>query len=61
MYIYIYHTPQPCSAAVGKMLSSAGNILRAKQYSLIASNFEEFVFMRVNMELLEFKEEEDRL
>ena len=33
----------------------------AKRFSLTASNFEEFVFMRGDMELLlRFKEEEDR-
>ena len=43
------------------MFSSAEAILRAKRSSLTASNFEELIFMRGNIELLEFKEEEDRL
>jgi tellurite resistance-related uncharacterized protein len=42
------------------MFSSAGDILRARRSSLTAGNFEELVFMRGNMELLGFKEEEDQ-
>lgn len=41
------------------MFCSAGDILRPKRSSLTASNFQEFVFMRGNMELLGFKEEEE--
>ena len=51
--------PLPCFAAEEKILSSAGDILRAKRSSLTASHFEELVFVRGNMELLGFKEEED--
>ncbi|KAG0717770.1 Utrophin [Chionoecetes opilio] len=55
-----YNSPLPSSAAVARMFSSAGDILRAKRSSLTASNFEELVFMRGNMELPGFREEEDQ-
>jgi hypothetical protein len=54
-----YNTPLPSSAAVERMFSCAGDILRAKRSSLTASNFEELVFMRGNSELLGFKDEDE--
>ncbi|KAG0717821.1 Bromodomain adjacent to zinc finger domain protein 2B [Chionoecetes opilio] len=48
------------SAAVARVFSSAGAILRAKRSSLTASNFEELVFLRGNLEVLGFKEEQDQ-
>jgi hypothetical protein len=53
-----YNTALPSSAAVERLFSSGGDILRAKRSSLSASNFEKLVFMRGNMKLLGLKEVE---
>ena len=47
-----YNTPIPSSAAVERIFSTAGDIIRPKRSSLTASNFEELVFMKGNMDLL---------
>ncbi|KAG0711062.1 hypothetical protein GWK47_021441 [Chionoecetes opilio] len=44
------------SAAVEKLFSSAGDILRPKRSSLSNINFEQLVFVRGNMHLLGYKE-----
>lgn len=51
-----YNTPLPSSAAVERLFSSAGDILRPKRSSLTNQNFEKLVFMRGNMQLLSHKE-----
>ncbi|XP_050724101.1 uncharacterized protein LOC127002325 [Eriocheir sinensis] len=63
-----YNTPLPSSAAVERLFSMAGDILRAKRSSLDEVNFEELVFLKGNIDLLEEKmgqedmeEEEDDL
>ena len=60
-----YNTPLPSSAAVERLFSAAGDILRSKRASLSNHNFERLVFLRGNMHLLknkmlkEKKEEEE--
>ena len=51
-----YNTPLPSSAAVERLFSSAGDILRPKRSILTNQNFEKLVFMRGNMQLLCHKE-----
>ncbi|XP_050708973.1 uncharacterized protein LOC126993880 [Eriocheir sinensis] len=51
-----YNTPLPSSAAVERLFSSAGDILRAKRSSLSNVNFEQLVFVRGNMHLLDYKD-----
>ena len=51
-----YNTPLPSSAAVERLFSSAGDILRAKRSSLSNIHFEQLVFVRGNMHLLGYKE-----
>ncbi|KAG0713272.1 hypothetical protein GWK47_016559 [Chionoecetes opilio] len=51
-----YNTPLPSSAAVERLFSSAGDILRPKRSSLSNINFEQLVFVRGNMHLLGYKE-----
>ncbi|XP_076057324.1 uncharacterized protein LOC143034865 [Oratosquilla oratoria] len=55
-----YNTPLPSSAAVERLFSSAGDILRAKGSSLSNINFEQLVFVRGNMHLLEYKEVQEQ-
>ncbi|KAG0726087.1 hypothetical protein GWK47_037316 [Chionoecetes opilio] len=50
-----YNTPLPSSAAVERLFSTAGDVLRAKRSSLEEVNFEELVFLKGNMDLLEEK------
>ena len=47
--------PLPSSAAVGRLFSTAGDVLRAKRSSLDEVNFEELVFLKGNISLLEEK------
>jgi hypothetical protein len=54
-----YNTPLPSSAAVERLFSVGGDVLRPKRASLSASNFERLVFMKGNMDLLGFKKEEE--
>ncbi len=54
-----YNTPLPSSAAVERLFSTGGDILRAKRSSLTAKNFEHMMFMRCNMDLLSFKEDKE--
>ena len=51
-----YNAPLPSSAAVERLFSSAGDILRAKRSSLSNIHFEQLVFVRGNMHLLGYKE-----
>jgi hypothetical protein len=55
-----YNTPLPSSAAVERLFSSAGDILRAKRSSLSNINFEQLVFVRGNMHLLGYKEVQEQ-
>ena len=55
-----YNTAMPSSAAVERLFSSGGDILRAKRSSLSAANFEKLVFMHTNMKLLGLKEVESQ-
>ncbi|KAG0723738.1 hypothetical protein GWK47_000031 [Chionoecetes opilio] len=50
-----YNTPLPSSAAVERLFSTAGDVLRAKRSSLEEVNFEELAFLKGNMDLLEEK------
>lgn len=50
-----YNTPLPSSAAVERLFSCAGDVLRAKRSSLDEVNFEDLVFLKGNMSLLEEK------
>ncbi|KAG0718173.1 hypothetical protein GWK47_007830 [Chionoecetes opilio] len=50
-----YNTPLLSSAAVERLFSTAGDVLRAKRSSLEEVNFEELVFLKGNMDLLEEK------
>ena len=54
-----YNTPLPSSAAVERLFSTAGDVLRAKRSSLDEVNFEELVFLKGNMDLLEKMGQED--
>ncbi|KAG0710081.1 hypothetical protein GWK47_002595 [Chionoecetes opilio] len=47
-----YNTPLPSSAAVERLFSSGGDILRSKRASLTAANFESLVFLKGNLGLL---------
>ncbi|XP_076052167.1 uncharacterized protein LOC143031784 isoform X2 [Oratosquilla oratoria] len=51
-----YNTPLPSSAAVERLFSSAGDILKPKRSSLSNLNFESLVFLSGNFNLLGFKE-----
>ena len=46
-----YNTPLPSSAAVERIFSTAGDIIRPKRSCLSASNFEELVFLKGNLHL----------
>lgn len=48
-----YNTPLPSSAAVERIFSTAGDIIRPKRSCLSASNFEELVFLKGNLQLLD--------
>ena len=48
-----YNTPLPSSAAVERLFSTASDVLRAKRSSLTASNFENLLFIKGNMDLIE--------
>ena len=52
-----YNTPLPISAAVERIFSIGGDILRAKRSALTAFNFEQLIFMKGNMDLLSFEED----
>ena len=54
-----YNTALPSSAAVEKLFTAGSDILKAKRSSLNSINFERLVFMRGNLDLLRFKEQED--
>ena len=47
-----YNTSLPSSAAVERIFSTAGDIIRPKRSSLSSSNFEELVFWKGNLDLL---------
>ena len=47
-----YNTPLPSSAAVERMFSTAGDILRPKRAALASANFQKLVFLKGNMSLL---------
>ncbi|XP_077404827.1 uncharacterized protein LOC144037315 isoform X5 [Vanacampus margaritifer] len=47
-----YNSPLPSSAAMERMFSTAGDILRPKRHALASANFEKLVFLRGNMSLL---------
>ena len=51
-----YNTPLSSSAAVERLFSSAGDILKPKRSSLSNLNFESLVFFSGNLNLLGFKE-----
>lgn len=48
-----YNTPLPSSAAVERLFSTAGDVLTAKRSSLDEENFEELVFLKGNLSLME--------
>ena len=48
-----FNTPLPSSAAVERIFSTAGDIIRPKRSCLSASNFEELVFLKGNLQLLD--------
>lgn len=50
-----YNTALPSSAAVERLFSVAGDILRPKRASLTACNFEQLVFLRGNLKLMGYK------
>lgn len=52
-----YNTPLPSSAAVERLFSVGGDILRSKRAALTAINFEQLVFMKGNMDLLSYEED----
>lgn len=61
-----YNTPIPSSAAVERCFSAGGDILRAKRSSLKEERFEDLLFLKGNMDLLQevisqedMEEEED--
>ncbi|KAG0716070.1 hypothetical protein GWK47_010500 [Chionoecetes opilio] len=47
-----YNTAIPTSAAVERLFSQGSDIMKAKAASLTSDNFERFVFMKGNMDLL---------
>ena len=46
-----YNTPLPSSAAVERIFSTAGDIIKPKRACLSSANFEELVFLKGNLEL----------
>ena len=57
-----YNTALPSSTAMERLFSAAGgDILGAKRSSLHSSNFEQLVFLRGNIDLLTFTEEEEKI
>jgi len=48
-----YNTPLPSSAAVERLFCMGGDILRAKRSTLTNSHFEQLIFIKGNMELLD--------
>ena len=48
-----YNTPLPSSAAVERMFSTAGDVLRPKRASMTSDKFQQLVFTKGNMALLE--------
>jgi hypothetical protein len=52
-----YNTPLPSSAAVERLFSVGGDILRSKRAALTAFNFEQLVFMKGNMDLLSYEDD----
>lgn len=48
-----YNTPLPSSAAVERMFSTAGDVLRPKRASMTGAKFEKLVFTKGNMAFLE--------
>lgn len=53
-----YNTPLPSSAAVERMFSQGSDILRPKRAAMTSSNFENFVFMKGNMNLFKMQNKE---
>lgn len=51
-----YNTPLPSSAAVERLFSSGGDILRSKRASLTSANFESLVFLKGNLALLSLRQ-----
>jgi len=54
-----YNTALPSSAAVERLFSTAGNVLRPKRSSLTASNFEQLVLLKGNSMVLKAALKED--
>ncbi|QQP55696.1 Uncharacterized protein FKW44_000125 [Caligus rogercresseyi] len=48
-----YNTPLPSSAAVERLFSMASDVLRAKRSCLMAENFENLIFMKGNMDIIQ--------
>eukprot|EP00096_Caligus_rogercresseyi_P013875 TRINITY_DN646_c0_g1_i10.p1 TRINITY_DN646_c0_g1~~TRINITY_DN646_c0_g1_i10.p1 ORF type:complete len:713 (-),score=162.64 TRINITY_DN646_c0_g1_i10:334-2472(-) len=48
-----YNTPLPSSAAVEQLFSMASDVLRAKRSCLTAENFENLIFMKGNMDIIQ--------
>ncbi|QQP40221.1 Uncharacterized protein FKW44_014201, partial [Caligus rogercresseyi] len=48
-----YNTPLPSSAAVERLFSMASDVLRAKRSCLTAENFENLIFMKGNMDIIQ--------
>ena len=56
-----YNTPLPTSAAVERLFSRAGNILRANRSTLEEGNFKELVFLKGNMHILGYQQYEEEV
>ncbi|QQP40754.1 Uncharacterized protein FKW44_014906 [Caligus rogercresseyi] len=48
-----YNTPLPSSAAVERLFSMASDVLRAMRSCLTAENFENLIFMKGNMDIIQ--------
>ncbi|KAG0712264.1 hypothetical protein GWK47_018881 [Chionoecetes opilio] len=51
--VHKYNTALPSSAAVERMFSTAGDVLRPKRASMTSDRFEKLVFTKGNMQLLD--------
>lgn len=56
-----YNTPLPSSASVERLFSFGSDILRPKRSALSSQNFEQLVFMKGNLKIIEknLQEEEE--
>src|SRR5678815_3803017 len=52
-----YNAPLPSSAAVERIFSIGGDILRAKRSALTDFNFEHLIFLKGNMDLVSFEDD----